>query len=61
MKMTCINCKKTFDADESTVNEFGTEIECMKCVDWKHVDFMAEFGRKLKMSCVKNCRCGFGK
>lgn len=60
-RVTCPECYKIHEIDLATFNLFGYDCECMNCVDWKHVQFMRKNGKKMGLSCVKNCRCGFGK
>lgn len=61
VNITCKSCKKSFETDREMVNLFGFEMDCEKCVDWAHLEFMQRNGKKLGLSCAKGCRCGFGK
>lgn len=60
-KCKCPDCGKFHFVDKSTFFMFGADCYCLPCTDDAHVKFMATTGRKLKMTCVKGCRCGFGK
>jgi len=60
VNLTCGTCNKPHTATRQEVAEWGHEMDCMKCIDWAHIDWMRTTGKKLGMSCVKNCRCGAG-
>jgi hypothetical protein len=63
---TCPTCSKHSKSrfhqiDQKTFEMFGRDCQCMKCIDHDHIRFMQTTGKRLKMSCVKGCSCGFGK
>ena len=60
-KCHCPYCDKFHYVDLVNWNLFGYDCVCMPCTDWNHVKFMQKNAVKFKMTCVKNCRCGFGK
>ena len=58
-KVICPTCEKWHEIDLKTYNQFGPDCECMKCIDWKHIQFMRNNKAGIK-TCVKGCKCGFG-
>jgi hypothetical protein len=60
-KCKCPDCGKFHWVDRSTFAGFGYDCYCMPCVDWSHVAFMKKNAKRFGMTCVKGCRCGFGK
>ena len=57
----CPTCDKPHTVDARTAAMFGPDVECMPCVDKAHLAFMKKHGKRMKLSCVKGCPCGFGK
>lgn len=58
---TCGHCGKRHQITQQDFNAFGPDAQCIPCVDRKHNIFMAKNAKRFGMTCVKGCRCGFGK
>lgn len=60
-KARCPHCGAFHFVDAKTWAMFGVDTECMTCVDWNHVDFMKRSAKRLGLTCVAGCKCGFGE
>lgn len=58
---TCPGCGRLHQITQRDFDLFGPDCWCIKCTDWKHVDFMHTIGRELNLTCVPGCRCGRGQ
>lgn len=56
----CPKCDRQHQIDTETHVLVGIDTLCMSCISNDHLVFMQHNARKLKMSCVAGCICGFG-
>ena len=56
----CGTCRKRHQSTQDQVNTFGADLDCVKCLDAMHDDFMRKHAASQNLSCVAGCRCGFG-
>lgn len=60
-RLICPGCENWHEVDSKTLAGFGPDALCMKCVNKKHIEFMARNAKAFGLiPCVKNCPCGFG-
>ena len=57
---TCPHCGRLHQITARDNEMFGPDAVCIKCCDWKHVEYMQKNARRFKMTCTPGCRCGFG-